>query len=122
MNTYRQHFELAEERFLAAEELLKKEKFHTAAHLFINSAVNYHNALYQKFLNKIPSHKSHSDTSYFKELFRFLGEDFQKYRESYEFLMANKSQVDYGVYFSATTAKQVQRRANKLKEIVEVHV
>lgn len=122
MNTYKQHFDLANERFLAAEDQLGKEKYHTAAHLFINAVINYHNALCQKFLNKMPSHKSHSDTTYFKELSRFLGEDFQKYRGAYEFLIANKSQADYGVYFSATMAKQIERRANKIKEIAGIHL
>jgi hypothetical protein len=121
LNTYKQHFDLANERFQAAEDLLKKEKYHTAAHLFVNSAINYHTALCQKFLNKIPSHKPHSDTTYFKELSRFLGDDFQKYCDAYEFLIANKSQTDYGIYFSATTAKQVERRAGKIKEIAEIH-
>jgi len=122
LNAYKQHFDLANERFHAAETLLKKEKHHTAAHLFINSAINYHNALCQKFLNKIPSHKPHSDTSYFKELSRFLGEDFHKYRDAYEFLMANKSQADYGVYFSVGLVKQIQRRASRIKEIAEIYI
>ena len=123
MNTFKQHFDLANERFQAAEELLGKEKYHTASHLFINSVINYHNALCQKFLNKIPSHKSHSDTtSYFNELSRFLAGDSSKYRDAYEFLMANKSQADYGVYFSSAMAKQVQRKASKIKEIAEIHL
>ncbi|MFH1663747.1 MAG: HEPN domain-containing protein [archaeon] len=123
MNTYKQHFDLANERFQAAEDLLKKEKYHTAAHLFINAAINYHNALCQKFLNKIPSHKPHSDiSSYFNELSRFLGEDSKKYRDAYEFLIANKSQADYGVYFSVSMAKQIERKANKIKEIAEMHL
>ncbi len=123
MNTlYKQHIDLANERFQAAQDQIGKEKYHTAAHLFINATINYHNALCQKFLNKIPSRKPHSDTSYFSELSRFLGEDFQKYRDAYEFLMANKNQADYGVYFSISMIKQIERKANKIKEIAETHL
>ncbi len=119
MSIYRQHADLANERFQTAEEQLNEEKFHTAAHLFINAAINYHNALCQKFLDKIPGHKAHSDTSYFQELAEFLGADFSKYRDSYEFLMAHKSEADYGVGFSFSIAKQIHRRAKTLKEISE---
>lgn len=119
MQTYKQHLELANERYQTATELLQQEHYHTAAHLFINSAINYHNAVCQKFLNKIPKHKSHSDTSYFNELAKFLEKDLPKYRECYEFLMAHKSQADYGVQLSIGAAEQIQRRAAKIKEIAE---
>lgn len=119
MSTYKQHLDLANERYQTATELMQQERYHTAAHLFINSIINYHNALCQKFLNKIPSHKQHSDTSYFNELSKFLGKDLPKYRDAYEFLMAHKSQADYGVQLSITSAEQIQRRTAKIKEIAE---
>ncbi len=119
MSTYRQHLDLANERFQAAVEQFAEEKYHTAAHLYINAAVNYHNALCQKFLDKIPSRKPHSDTTYFNELAGFLREDFSKYRDAYEFLMAHKSEADYGISFSFNLAKQIYRRAEIIKEIAE---
>lgn len=122
MGTYKQHLDLASERFQAAEGQYKEEKFHTAAHLFINAAINYHNAICQKFLNMMPSHKMHSDTAYFPELAGFLGHDLPKYRDAYEFLMAHKSQSDYGVGLSFNIAKQVYRRAKTIKEIAELHL
>ena len=120
MSAYRQHLDLANERYQAAQLQFEDEKYHTAAHLFINSAINYHNALCQKFLSKIPRHKPHSDTAYFSEISKFLGGDFPKYRDSYEFLMAHKSEADYGVQLSIATARQIQRRARTIKEIAEV--
>lgn len=119
MGVYKQHQNLANERFLAAEEQFKEEKFQTAAHLFINAVINYHNALCQKYLNKIPSHKQHSDTSYFKELAKFIGKDSKEYRANFEFLMTCKSQADYGVGLPTTQANQIRRRACKIKEIIE---
>lgn len=93
LETFRQHLDLANERFEAAEEQMRLEKYHTAAHLFINAAINYHNALCQKFLHKIPSHKQHADTSYFRDLSSVLGQNAQKYRDAYSFLASNKSEV-----------------------------
>lgn len=119
MSTYKQHLDLANERFQTAEEQLKEEKFHTAAHLVINASINYHNALCQKFLNKIPRHKAHSDTSYFRELADFLGPDFSRYQDAYEFLIAQKSEADYGVGLSFAVTKQIYRRAKTIKEIAE---
>ncbi|MFH1256568.1 MAG: hypothetical protein V1494_04720 [Candidatus Diapherotrites archaeon] len=119
MSAFKQHLDLANERFLAAEGQMEDEKFHTAAHLFINACINYHNALCQKFLNKIPSHKQHSDTSYFQELSRFMGSDSHRYRNAYEFLIAHKGQADYGVHFSINAAEQVKRRAAIIKGIAE---
>jgi len=116
---YKQHLDLASERFQAAEAQYRDEKFHTAAHLFINAAINYHNAICQKFLKRIPSHKAHSDTSYFPELSRLLGPDLSKYKDAYEFLVSNKSEADYGIGMSLNTAKQIHRRAAALKEIAE---
>ncbi len=120
MNLYKHHLDLANERFMLAQEMLFEGKEHTAAHLFINSAINYHNAICQKFLNKIPSHKQHFDTSYFNELKKFLEKDLPDYKEAYSFLIRYKSQADYGgTEISANTAKQIQRRAVKIKEIIE---
>ena len=119
MNTYKQHLELANERFLFALELFEDEKYHTAAHLFINAAINYHSAICQKFLNKIPRHKPHSDTGYFQELADRLDDDLPRYRTAYEFLIGHKSDADYGTEFSQGTAKQVFRRAKTVKEIAE---
>ena len=119
MSTYKQHLDLAGERFQAAQDQFKSEKVHTAAHLFINAAINYNNALCQKALNKIPRHKAHSDTSYFRELGEFLGADLQKYKGSYEFLMGHKSDADYGTHISFNIAKQIYRRASIIKEIIE---
>ncbi len=119
MSTYKQQLDLANERFQTAEGQFKEERFHTAAHLFINAAINYHNAICQKFLAKIPSHKQHSATSYFQDLGEFIGQDLHKYQAAYEFLMAHKSQADYGVGLSANTAKQILRRAKTIKEIAE---
>ena len=98
---------------------MKDEKYHTAAHLFINAAINFHNALCQKFLNKIPSHKQHSDTSYFHELHADLKEDYSKYLEAYVFLVGYKNQADYGVEISENKAKQIQRKATTIKNIAE---
>ncbi len=120
MSTYKQHLDLANERFLVAEEMMRGEKEHTAAHLFINAAINYHNALCQKYLHRIPGHKAHSDASYFNELRKFLGGDLPEYREIYIFLIRYKSQADYGgTEISVATAKQIQRRAQKIREIAE---
>lgn len=119
LGTYRQHLDLASERFEAAEEQYKDEKFHTAAHLFINAAINYHNAMCQKFLNRIPSHKAHSDTGHFQELSGFLGVESSRYRDAYEFLISHKSEADYGIGISTGIAKQVYRRAKTIREITE---
>ena len=119
MATYRQHLDLAIERFQAAEGQFKEEKYHTAAHLFINAAINFHNTLCQKFLNKIPSHKQHSDTSYFRDLAPFLKSELSKYQDAYEFLMVHKNQADYGAEISLNVAKQIYRRAKTVKEIAE---
>ena len=119
MSTYKQHLDLASERFQAAQEQFKDEKVHTAAHLFINAAINYNNALCQKVLNKIPRHKAHSDTSYFQDLGEFLGDGLQKYKDSYEFLIGYKSEADYGTHLSINIAKQIYRRSTTIREIVE---
>lgn len=119
MSIYKQHFDLAIERFQTAEEQFNEERYQTAAHLFINAAINFHNAVCQKFLNKIPSHKQHSDSSYFNELLKFLGKDFAKYKDCYEFLIAYKSQADYGIGLSVNAAIQIRRKTIALKEIVE---
>lgn len=119
MSTYKQYLDLANERFQLGEEQFKEEKYQTAAHLFINAVINYHNALCQKFLNRIPMHKPHSDTAYFPELAGFLKNDFVKYRDFYEFLMAYKSDADYGIGLSQNIAKQIYRRAKTIKEIAE---
>ena len=119
MDTYKQHLDLANERFHVAEEQFNEEKFHTAAHLFINAAINYHNALCQKFLHRIPSHKQHSDTSYFAELGNFLKKDSTKYQSAYKFLISHKNEADYGEQLSIATAQQIRRRAETIKEIAE---
>ena len=119
MAVYKQHLDLAGERFRAAERHFEDEEFHTAAHLFINAVINYHNAVCQKFLKTIPGHKMHSDTSYFRELSKALGQDSPKYKDAYEFLIANKSEADYGTGLSLNTAKQIQRRAAIFKGIAE---
>lgn len=119
MPIYKHHADLANERFQLAEEQFKDENFHTASHLYINASINYHNALCQKHLAKIPRHKKHSDTSYFRDLIRFIGDDFQKYKESYEFLIAHKNRADYGTELSINIAKQIMRKAKTLKEISE---
>ncbi len=119
MNTYKQHLDIANERFQVAEQQFDEEKYHTSAHLFINSVINYHNALCQKFLNKIPRNKPHQDTTYFRELEKFLGKEFKKYQNNYEFLISHKNQTDYGIELSINMAKQIQRRAKIIKEIIE---
>jgi len=119
LSVYKQHLDLANERYKTAQEQFEDEKYHTGAHLFINAAINYHNAICQKYLKQIPRHKQHSDTSYFEGLRETLGPDFQKYRDAYEFLMSNKSEADYGRELSLNTAKQIQRRARIIKEIAE---
>ncbi|MFH1257222.1 MAG: hypothetical protein V1494_08105 [Candidatus Diapherotrites archaeon] len=119
MGTFKHHADLASERFQVAEEQFDEENYHTAAHLYINSAINYHNALCQKFLKQIPSHKPHSDTSYFNELRKPLGPEFQKYTAAYQFLIGYKSQADYGTELSFEIAKQIKRRARTIKEIAE---
>ena len=119
MGTHRQHLDLANERFQAAEEQYDDEKYHTAAHLYINAAINYHNAACQKFLGKIPSHKEHHDTSYFNELAKFLKDDLPRYREIYKELVSSKSQADYGLSLSLDSATRIRRQAQKLREIIE---
>ena len=117
--SYKQHFDLASERFMVAMEQLENEHYQTAANLFINASINYHNAICQKFLNLIPSHKQHSDTSYFRELSPFLLEDSKKYKEAYTLLISYKSQADYGAGISANSAEIIKRKATKIKEIAE---
>lgn len=119
MSAYKQHLDLANERFSWAQRALDEEEHHLAAHLFINAAINYHTAVCQKFLNKIPRHKQHSDTSYFNELAPHLGEELPKYREAYEFLMKYKSEADYGTEMSLNITKQISRRAGIIREIAE---
>lgn len=120
MSTFKQHADLASERFHAAELLFQEEEdYHTAAHLFINAAINYHNAICQKFLKRIPSHKQHSDTSYFDALREPLGSELQKYTDSYKFLIGYKGQADYGTELSLNIARQIQRRSRTIKEIAE---
>lgn len=116
---FTQHKNLAIERFDTAEELFLEEKYQTAAHLFINAIINYHNALCQKFLHKIPQHKPHFDTSYFNELAKVLGKEINIYRDAYEFLISYKSQADYGTSISINIAQQIRRKAYKIKEIIE---
>ena len=119
MESYKQHLDLANERFDWAERLFSEGSENTACHLFINAAINYHNALSQKLLGKIFSHKQHSDTSYFKELSRLLGHDYQRYKSAYEFLMQYKGQADYGGGLSAGSAANIRRQAQKIREITE---
>lgn len=119
MSVYKHHLNLASERFNVAERLFGEEEYHTAAHLYINAAVNYHNAICQKFLAKIPGHKQHSDTSYFKEVSNHLGSNYKKYKDAYEYLMGHKSEADYGTELSLNTAKQIMRRARTIKEVAE---
>ena len=119
MSVYKQHLDLANERFNAAERHYKEEEYHTAAHLYINATINYHNAVCQKYLGKIPSHKQHSDTGYFKDLAKDLSSDYHKYKGAYEYLMGHKSEADYGTELSLNTAKQIMRRAKTIKEIAE---
>ncbi|MDO8625401.1 MAG: hypothetical protein Q7R47_04935 [Candidatus Diapherotrites archaeon] len=119
MSTHRQYLDLASERFAWAERAFGEEDVHTASHLFINAAINYHSALCQKFLQKIPRLASHADMSYFIELQRALGPGYQKYRDAYGFLTGYKGQADYGVQLSGNIAKQIQRKARALKEIAE---
>lgn len=119
MSTYKQYLDLAAERFSLAEKQFQEEKFHTASHLFINSAINYHNALCQKFLEQTPRHKPHSETSYFNELQDALDPEYQKYKDAYTLLMNYKSQADYGTTVSENIAKQIQRKAIAVKQIAE---
>lgn len=119
MSIYKHHLDLANDRFNIAERLFEEEDYHTAAHLYVNAAINYHNAICQKYLNKIPSHKQHSDTSYFKDLTKDLDDDYQRYEDAYKYLMAHKSEADYGTELSLNTTKQIMRRAKTIKEIAE---
>lgn len=119
MSVYKHHLDMASERFQVAEEQYLNENYHTAAHLYINAAINYNNAICQKFLQKIPSHKQHSDTTHFNELIRHLGKDYQKYKDAYEYLISQKSDADYGKEPSFNIAKQIQRRARTIKDIAE---
>ena len=119
MSTYRHHLDLANERFDLAEQMFGDGKEHTAAHLYINAVINYHNAACQKFLSKIPSHKGHADASYFKNLSEFLGKDLHRYKDSYIFLVSHKGKADYGVGMSSTVASQIRSHAQKIREIIE---
>ncbi|HIH09397.1 MAG TPA: hypothetical protein HA254_01885 [Candidatus Diapherotrites archaeon] len=119
MEGYKEHLDLASERFQVATEQYGQERYHTAAHLFINSAINYHNAICQKFLKKIPSHKAHSGTSYFHELEPYMMGDCQKYRDSYALLVSYKGVSDYGYGLSIDAARIIKRHAAKIKEIAQ---
>lgn len=119
MESYKEHLNLAAERFAVATELFEQERYHTAAHLFINAAINYHNAICQKFLKKIQSHKEHSDTSYFSELAPFLGGDYRQYKDAYMKLIPYRGQSDYGVGISINSAEIVKRNAGKIREIAQ---
>ncbi|MFH1391661.1 MAG: hypothetical protein ABIH20_05095 [Candidatus Diapherotrites archaeon] len=119
MSTYKQHLDLANERFDSAENLFDEGKDHTAAHLYINSVINYHNAACQKFLEKIPSHKHHLDTSYFNELSKYIGTDFPEYKQAYKTIMPFKSQADYGIGLSFNATEKIRKRAQKIREIIE---
>ena len=119
MSVFKQHLDLASERFMMAERLFDEGKEHTASHLYINAAINYHNALCQKYLAKIPSHKSHSDTTYFQDLSGILKGDSKKYAECYKFLVTHKGQADYGIGISQAIATQIRRRAQTFKEMIE---
>ncbi|VVC00506.1 Uncharacterised protein [uncultured archaeon] len=119
MGTFKEHLDLANERFDSAERLFGEGLEHTAAHLFVNAVVNYHNAACLKFLGRLPGHKQHSDVSYFKEIAKFIGEEYPPYKAAYEFLMSHKSQVDYDVGLSLSSAEQIRRRARKVREIIE---
>ena len=119
LSVYKEHLDLAAERFSGAKEMMENDREHTAAHLYINSAINYHNALCQKFLKSMPSHKQHMDTTHFKGLERVMGKDLPRYKEAYAFLIGHKSKADYGTEFSAGLARQVERRATFIKETAE---
>lgn len=119
MENYKELLNLAAEKFMVAQEQFDMERYHTAAHLFINAAINYHNAVCQKFLKKIQSHRNHSDTSYFRELATYLGDDYQKYKDSYSKIIPYKGESDYGVGISMNSAELIKRHAGKIKEIAE---
>ena len=111
---------MANDRFDWAKRALDEDDHRLAAHLFINAAISYHSAICQKFLNKIPRHKAHSDTTYFHELANHLKENLPKYKDAYDFLISHKSDADYGTELSLNVAKQIYRRARTVKEIAEV--
>ena len=112
-------YEIAVQRFNYAQEIYLEEDYHTAAHLFINSAILFTNFLFQKFLNRIPGRKQHSDLTLIESLKKFLSKDFNQYKSLYLFLMSHKSAADYGISFSENSAKQIKRKAEQLKEIAE---
>lgn len=121
MTLPREHFEIALERFDWAERAFQEENYHTAGHLYINAAIKFTDFLCQKYLNQVMTRKSHFDASFLNDLSKILKGDFKEFKEAYSFLMAQKSIADYGVQLSETVSKQIQRKARKIKEIVEQH-
>ncbi|GEM_PF-1989691 len=121
MSLPKEHFGIASERFDWAERAYEEENYHTAGHLYINAAIKFTDFLCQKYLGKVTTRKSHADTSFFKDLSKFLKDNSHEFKEAYSFLMAQKSIADYGVELSENTCKQIQRKTNKIKEIAEQH-
>jgi len=117
----KEHFGIASERFDWAERAYDEENFHTAGHLYINAAIKFADFLSQKYMNKVTTRKSHADTTFLKDLSKFLKESSGEFKEAYSFLMAQKSIADYGVELSANTCRQIQRKAGKIKGIAEMH-
>ena len=121
MTLPKEHFDIALERFDWAERAYKEENFHTAGHLYINTAIKFTDFLCQKYLNTVTTRKSHADTTFLKDLSKFIKGLAHEFKEAYSFLMAQKSIADYGVELSENTCKQIKRKTNKIKEIAEQH-
>jgi len=117
----KEHLEIALERFDWAERAFQEENYHTAGHLYINAAIKFADFLSQKYLDQITTRKSHSDITFLSDLSKFLKEDSKTFKEAYSYLMSQKTIADYGVTLSENMAKQIQRRATKIKEIAELH-
>ena len=121
MTLPKEHFEIALERFDWAKRAFEEENHHTAGHLYINSAIKFTDFLCQKYLNEVFTRKEHHDSSFLKQLQKYLKNDYAEFKEAYDFLMSQKTISDYGVTLSENTAKKIQRKASKIKEIAEQH-
>ncbi len=114
-------YKAANTRYEWAIKADHEEEFGLAGQLYINSAIRFTDFLCQKYLGEIFSRKHHSNAGFIHQLAEYLKNDYKTYKESYEFLMNQKSLTDYGNTLSENQLKQIKRRATKIKEIAEQH-
>lgn len=116
-----EHYSVALDTFYWAEKIYKEEDYRTASLNYINAAIKFNDFLCHKYLHEIFSRKHHSDPAFIQKLQKFLGIEYDSYKSAYQFLMDYKTQTDYGTGISENIAKQIQRKARKIKEIAENH-